>query len=61
MLQRQAESNVPATGPEQESASPSKQDEEASAEPDLQDLAQKVYAEVRRRLATESERTHRYI
>jgi hypothetical protein len=61
MLQRQVEANVPATGPEQESASPSKQDEKDSAEPDLQDLAQKVYAEVRRRLATESERTHRYI
>jgi hypothetical protein len=29
-------------------------------EPDLNDLAQKVYAEVRRRLATESERTNRY-
>ena len=61
VLQRQVESSVPSTGSEQGAVSPSEQDEKASTEPDLQDLAQKVYAEVRRRLATESERTHRYI
>jgi hypothetical protein len=61
VLQRQAEASLPATGPGQEQASLSGAAEEASSEPDLQDLAQKVYAEVRRRLATESERTHRYV
>ncbi|HEY3474454.1 MAG TPA: hypothetical protein VGK56_07565, partial [Anaerolineales bacterium] len=61
VLQRQIESSVSSTGPEQDQASPSEEQEKASAEPDLHDLAQKVYAEVRRRLATESERTHRYV
>jgi hypothetical protein len=60
-LQRQvAPSNSsPATTAEQ-SPSP-KAEKKSQAEPDLQDLVQKVYIEIRHRLANELERTHRYL
>jgi hypothetical protein len=62
MLQRQAASEAPATTVTVQQQEPVSQDEKKDqGEPDLQDLAQKVYVEIRRRLATESERTHRYI
>jgi hypothetical protein len=60
VLQRQAQSEAPATSDGQQQGQASQAEKKNQGEPDLQDLAQKVYAEVRRRLNVESERTRRY-
>jgi hypothetical protein len=57
-IQRQAVSETPAQPASQGTDA---EKERSPVEPDLNDLAQKVYAEIRRRLATESERTNRYL
>jgi hypothetical protein len=55
-IQRQTISKAPLPSNGQEPAKPAGSEETKPAEPDLDDLARRVYAEVRRRLAAEWER-----
>jgi hypothetical protein len=61
MLQRQTLTNAPGLSMTQEQGQAQQNKDKSKTEPDLDDLAQKVYVEVRRRLALERERTRRNI